>query len=110
VVRSKRQYEQLEEKVRARQALENELLDAERRFRDEKRVRKEAEDGSSKATKRLTEATSGRLKVEEAVGDLLRAEEEIKEGEASITELRVTMQSLGTELERSKVGRCRLTL
>ena len=88
VVRSKRQFEQLEEKVRARQALEDALLDAERRFRDEKRTRQEAEDGQSKATKRLTEATSGRLKVEEAVGDLLRAEEDIKDGEASITELR----------------------
>jgi Ca2+-binding EF-hand superfamily protein len=101
-VRSKRQYEQLEEQIRARQELESRLLESERQFREEKRVRKGAEEGKKQVLKRLNEATNNRLKAEEGVSGLHRAEEENKETEVAITKLRATIEFLGTELERTK--------
>ena len=70
--RSKRQYEKLEEKVQKRQMLEAKLLEAERKFRDEKVARKEAEENFDEVQKRLNDATNSRLKAEEQASTLMR--------------------------------------
>ena len=86
--RSKRQFEKLEEKVAKRQALEAQLLEAERQFREEKVARKEAEENFDEVMKRLNDATNSRLKAEEQASTLLRTEDEIKKMEAIVSKLK----------------------
>ena len=99
--RSKRQFEKLEEKVAKRQALEAQLLEAERQFREEKVARKEAEENFDEVMKRLNDATNSRLKAEEQASTLLRTEDEIKKMEAIVSKLKERVPVLTTELEKT---------
>ena len=99
--RSKRQYEKLEEKVQKRQMLEAKLLEAERKFRDEKVARKEAEENFDEVQKRLNDATNSRLKAEEQASTLMRTEDEIKKMEAIVSKLKDRVPVLTTELEKT---------
>ena len=87
--------------MQKRQMLEAKLLEAERKFRDEKVARKEAEENFDEVQKRLNDATNSRLKAEEQASTLMRTEDEIKKMEAIVSKLKDRVPVLTTELEKT---------